>query len=62
MTSAHIIFIPAILVVGIVIGFVIGSRSARDAILVEQKKDEERRKAREERAKRKAAKVEAGDS
>lgn len=54
MTSAHIIFIPAVLVVGIVIGFILGSRSARDAMLLEKKREEERKKAREERAKRKA--------
>jgi len=57
MTSAHIIFIPAVLTVGIVLGFILGSRSARDAMLIEQKRDEERKKARDERAKRKAAKA-----
>jgi len=56
MTSAHIIFIPAVLTVGIVLGFILGSRSARDAMLIEQKRDEDRKKARAERAKRKAAK------
>lgn len=61
MTSAHIIFIPAVLVVGIVIGFVMGSRSARDAFHMEQKRDQERKKAREERAKRKAAKAAEAD-
>jgi len=55
VTSAHIIFIPAVLLVGVVLGFVIGSRSARDALVIEQKRDAERKKAREERAKRKSA-------
>ena len=31
MTSAHFIFIPAVLLVGIVIGWVLGSRAAADA-------------------------------
>ncbi|MBT8493610.1 MAG: hypothetical protein KJO07_11170 [Deltaproteobacteria bacterium] len=61
MSSAHIIFIPAVLVVGVVIGFVMGSRSARDAFHMEQKRDQERKKARDERAKRKAARAEASE-
>lgn len=59
MTSAHIIFIPAVLVVGIVIGFIIGSRSAREAILLEKKREQERQAAREKRAARKAEKAKA---
>ena len=31
ITSAHFIFIPAVLLVGIVIGWILGSRAARDA-------------------------------
>lgn len=42
MTSAHFIFIPAVLLVGIVIGWVLGSRAARDAFAVEMKRREER--------------------
>ena len=30
MTSGHFIFIPAVLLVGIVIGWILGSRAARD--------------------------------
>ena len=55
MTSAHLLFIPGVLVVGVVIGFVLGSRSSKDALLMEQKRDAERKKAREARAQRKAA-------
>ena len=31
MTSAHFIFIPAVLIVGVVIGWILGGRAARDA-------------------------------
>jgi hypothetical protein len=42
MTSAHFIFIPAVLVVGIVIGWILGSHAARDAYAAELKRREER--------------------
>ena len=44
MTSAHFIFIPAVLLVGIVIGWVLGSRAARDAYAVELRRRDERSK------------------
>ena len=31
MTAAHFIFIPGVLLVGIVIGWILGTRAARDA-------------------------------
>jgi hypothetical protein len=48
MTSAHFIFIPAVLVLGVVIGWILGSRAAQDAFAAELRR-------REEREKRKAA-------
>ena len=42
MTAAHFIFIPAVLVIGIVIGWVLGSRAARDAYVMELKRRDER--------------------
>jgi hypothetical protein len=42
MTSAHFIFIPAVLLLGIVIGWVLGSRAATDACRAELKRREER--------------------
>lgn len=48
--SSHFIFIPAVLLVGIVIGWILGSRAARDAYMAELRKQEERRR-REERVK-----------
>ena len=42
MTSAHFIFIPAVLLLGVIIGWVLGSRAAADAYAMELKKREER--------------------
>jgi hypothetical protein len=42
MTSAHFIFIPAVLLVGVVIGWILGSRAAQDAFAAELKRREER--------------------
>ena len=42
MTAGHFIFIPAVLLVGVVIGWVLGSRAARDAFAVELKRRDER--------------------
>ena len=47
MTSAHFIFIPAVLLLGIVIGWVLGSRAAADAYRAELKRREERQGRRE---------------
>jgi len=47
-TASHFIFIPAVLIVGVVIGWILGSRAAQDAMASELRK-------REERAKKKAA-------
>lgn len=42
LTSAHFIFIPAVLLLGIVVGWILGSRAAQDAFAVELKRREER--------------------
>ncbi|MBI4478036.1 MAG: hypothetical protein HY654_12735 [Acidobacteria bacterium] len=47
MTAAHFIYIPAILLVGIIIGWVLGSRAAYDALAAQKKKEEARKAARE---------------
>ena len=49
MTAAHVIFIPGVLVVGLVIGWVLGSRAAQDAFAAELKRRDEREKRRMER-------------
>ena len=55
MTSAHILFIPGVLAIGVVIGFMLGSRAAVDRMRLVQKREEQRRAAREEREKRRSA-------
>ena len=45
MTAGHFIFIPAVLLIGIVIGWILGSRAAADAYASELKKREQRRAA-----------------
>jgi len=42
MTAGHFIFIPSVLLVGIVIGWILGSRAARDAYAAELKRRDER--------------------
>ncbi len=44
MPSSHFIFIPAVLLIGIVIGWILGSRAARDAYAAELRRREERQK------------------
>jgi hypothetical protein len=42
VTAGHFIFIPSVLLVGIVIGWILGSRAARDAYAVELKRRDQR--------------------
>ena len=42
MTAGHFIFIPAVLLVGVVLGWILGSRAARDAYSAELRRREER--------------------
>ena len=42
MTASHFVFIPAVLLLGIVIGWILGSRAARDAFAMEMKRRDER--------------------
>ena len=41
-TAAHFIYIPGVLLVGIVIGWILGGRAARDAFAAELRRREER--------------------
>lgn len=41
-TAGHFIYIPVILLFGVVIGWVLGSRAAADAMAMEQRKRDER--------------------
>jgi hypothetical protein len=42
VTAGHFIFIPAVLMVGLVLGWILGSRAARDAFDAELRRREER--------------------
>ena len=59
MTAGHFFFIPAVMLVGLVIGWIFGSKAARDAYAAELRR-------REEKEARRQAKLEAtaraGDS
>ena len=44
MTAGHFIFIPAIMLIGVIVGWVLGSRAARDAFAAELRRREERAK------------------
>ena len=55
--SSHFIYIPAMLVLGLVLGFMLGAKATKDAFAQEERKlaeREARRKAREERDKKQA--------
>ena len=41
-TAAHFLYIPAVLLVGMVIGWILGSRAAADAYAAERKRQEAR--------------------
>jgi uncharacterized membrane-anchored protein YhcB (DUF1043 family) len=55
VTSAHLIFIPGVLIVGIAIGFVLGARAAKDAYNLELRRQKEREEAKRRREERRAA-------
>ena len=48
MTSGHFIFIPAVLIVGVVIGWILGSRAAKDAYAAELRRREQRQSQKSE--------------
>ena len=54
MTSSHILFIPGILMIGMFLGFILGTRAARNQFDLERRRDEEREAARAARAAKKA--------
>lgn len=61
-SSAHIIYIPAMILVGVMLGFILGSRAARNAFDMERKRDAERAEARARREERKRARQAAADA
>ena len=45
-TAAHFLYIPGVLLLGVVIGWVLGSRAAADAYAAEQRRREARAASR----------------
>jgi hypothetical protein len=45
MPSSHFIFIPGVLMVGVVIGWILGARAAKDAYAAELKRRERKQHA-----------------
>jgi hypothetical protein len=56
--SSHFIFIPVVLMLGMVLGFIWGARLTREALRLEQRAAEERARRQAERAARNAEKPE----
>ena len=44
-TAAHFLYIPAVLILGVVIGWILGSRAAADAYAAQLRKDQQRRES-----------------
>lgn len=42
MTAGHFIFIPAMVLIGVILGWILGSRAARDAYAAELRRRDER--------------------
>ena len=61
MTSGHILFIPGILLIGMFLGFILGTRAARNQYDLEQKRQADREAARAARAARKDAAAKADE-
>lgn len=43
-TAAHFIYIPGVLLLGIVIGWILGSRAAADAYAAQARREQQKRK------------------
>jgi hypothetical protein len=54
-TSSHILFIPGVLLIGMFLGFILGTRAARNQFDLARKREEERDAARAARAAKRAA-------
>jgi uncharacterized protein YneF (UPF0154 family) len=54
-TSSHILFIPGVLLIGMFLGFILGTRAARNQFDLARKREEEREQVRAARAAKKAA-------
>ncbi len=62
MTSSHVLFIPGVLMVGMFIGFILGTRAARNQFDLQRKREAEREAARAARAARKSEPAETSEN
>lgn len=56
MTSSHIFFIPGMILLGLIMGFIFGARAARNQMDIQARRDAEREAARAARAARRGEK------
>ena len=50
MNAAHLIYIPAVLLIGMVLGWILGSRAAADAYALQARRAAEKAERERERA------------
>ena len=62
MTAGHVLFIPGALMIGMFLGFILGTRAARNQFDLQQKRDAEREAARAARAAKRAAQADKPSS
>lgn len=62
MTAGHILFIPGALMIGMFLGFILGTRAARNQFDLQKKRDAEREAARAERAAKRAGQADKSSS
>ena len=62
MTAGHILFIPGAIMVGMFLGFILGTRAARNQFDLQQKRDVEREATRAARAAKRAAQADKPSS
>ena len=55
MTPGHVIFIPGVLMIGMFLGFIMGTRAARNQFDLRQRREAEREAARAARAAKRGA-------
>lgn len=62
MTAGHVLFIPGAIMVGMFLGFILGTRAARNQFDLQKKRDAEREAVRAARAAKRAAQSDASSS
>jgi hypothetical protein len=62
MTAGHVLFIPGALMIGMFLGFILGTRAARNQFDLQQKRDAEREAVRAARAAKRAAQADKSPS